>query len=133
MKGSFRRFTEDEIKTKYVEGRFEELATGGLEKESIEWAAEECMPCLQRHFNALYERTPEQQAAYDEMTRLMNERATELYGEAIFRPDEPDKPLAIEGFSIEQVGDTYTLSFRIFDPNERVKRLDEMQKKTVKG
>jgi GGDEF domain-containing protein len=132
MKGSFRRFTEDEITAAFVKSRFEKFATGGIEKDSIEWAAEECMPCLQREFNALHERTPEQQAAHDEMTGLMNERAIELYGEVIFRPDEPDKPLVVDGFSIEQAGDTYTLSFRITDPNERFKRLEELQKKTGK-
>jgi hypothetical protein len=66
------------------------------------------------------------------MTGLMNERAIELYGEVIFRPDEPDKPLAVEGFSVEQAGDTYTLSFRITDPNERVKRLEELQTRAGK-
>lgn len=103
MKGHFREFTKAEVRAAFEEGRFEELATCGLENGSIEWAAEQCMPCLQRHFNDLIEEGEE--ADYDEIDQLMNERAIELFGKPIFGPIEPDLPLIVEGFEIDQVGD----------------------------
>jgi hypothetical protein len=114
MKGHVRRFTKDEVRAARKEDRLEELATWGLQKDSIEWAAEKCMPCLQRHFNDLEEHTPEDQAARDEITRQLNEQALEAEGKVIFSY-------------------TYTLSFRITDPNKPVKRFEEMFKEKDKG
>lgn len=54
----------------------------------------------------------------------MNKRL-KLSGVAIFSYGEPNKPLIVEGFTIDQVGDNYTLSFRITDPNGPVKRFEE--------
>jgi hypothetical protein len=77
MKGHAKRFTKDKVRAAREEGRFEDLATWGLQKGSIEWVAEKCMPCLQRHFNDLEEHTPEELAARNEMTRQLNEQALE--------------------------------------------------------
>jgi hypothetical protein len=129
MTNRSRKFTKDEVTAAFEGGKFEELATWGIEKDSIEWAAKKCQPCVQRHFNDLQDHTISALAAYDELDRLMNERAIELYGEPIFDLSKPKKPLIVEGFDIDQVGDTYTLSFRITDPNERVKKFEEMVEK----
>lgn len=53
----------------------------------------------------------------------MNER------EPIFGANEPDKPLIVEGFKIDQIGDAYILLFRITDPNERFKKFEELARK----
>lgn len=129
MTNHLRKFTKDDVKAAFEEGRFEELATSGIEKESIEWAAKKCQPCLQRHFNDLQNHTIKELAAYDELDSLMNERAIEIYGEPIFDLSKPKKPLIVEDFDVDQVGDTYTLSFRIKDPNERVKKFEEVSEK----
>ena len=133
MKGHVRRFTKDEVRAARKEDRLEELATWGLQKDSIEWAAEKCMPCLQRHFNDLEEHTPEDRAAHDEIARQLNKQAPEAEGGVIFSYHKPNKPLIVDGFAIDQAGDTYTLSFRITDPNEPVKRFKEMFKEKDKG
>lgn len=57
------------------------------------------------------------------MDLLMNER------EPIFGANEPDKPLIVEGFKIDQIGDAYILLFRITDPNERFKKFEELARK----
>jgi len=61
----------------------------GTQKGNIEWVAEKCTPCFQRHFNDLGERTPEELAARDEMTRQLNEQALETEGEVILSYHKP--------------------------------------------
>jgi len=115
MTGNFRALSKDEIMAASGED-----TSGGLASGTIECAAVKCLSCLQRRLNDLEARIPEEQAVFDEMDLLMNER------EPIFGANEPDKPLIVEGFKIDQIGDTYKLLFRITDPNKRVKKFDEM-------
>jgi hypothetical protein len=44
MTNHLRKFTRDEVKVAFEEGRFEELATWGIEKESIEWQQKSASP-----------------------------------------------------------------------------------------
>ena len=115
MTGNFRALSKDEIMA--ASGAD---TSGGLARGTIECAAVKCLSCLQRRLNDLEARIPEEQAVFDEMDLLMNER------EPIFGANEPDKPLIVEGFKIDQIGDTYKLLFRITDPNERVKKFEEL-------